>query len=155
MPSPAFPLCKFNLHSFRFFRFVYTPKGNIVVVGNIHPQTGLPLEDPPLIPAHVLYHNSHNPTSGGHARVLMTCLCNRIQWPRWFIQPMVDSNHSRGLGEEMEPLALIFRVAYRLPACFAYPISASEETVGYYHKGERHRTESLGTILWYTIPHDA
>ncbi|KAF8499268.1 P-loop containing nucleoside triphosphate hydrolase protein [Russula emetica] len=52
---------------------VYTPKGNIAVVGNFLRQSGLLLEHPILIPTHVLYHNPHNPPTGGHARALMAC----------------------------------------------------------------------------------
>ncbi|KAI9513071.1 SNF2 family N-terminal domain-containing protein [Russula earlei] len=51
---------------------VYTPKGNITVVGNFLRQSGLLLEHPSITPTHVLYHNPHNPPPGGHARALMT-----------------------------------------------------------------------------------
>ncbi|KAH9176837.1 P-loop containing nucleoside triphosphate hydrolase protein [Lactarius sanguifluus] len=50
---------------------VYTPKGNILVVGNFLRQSGLLLEHPILAPTNVLYHNPHNPPPGGHARALM------------------------------------------------------------------------------------
>jgi len=51
---------------------VYTPKGNISVVGNFLRQSGFLLEHPSIPPTHVLYHNPHNPSTGGHARVLIT-----------------------------------------------------------------------------------
>jgi SWI/SNF-related matrix-associated actin-dependent regulator of chromatin subfamily A3 len=50
---------------------VYTPKGNVAIVGNFLRQSGLLLEHPLLIPTHILYHNPHNPPPGGHARALM------------------------------------------------------------------------------------
>ncbi|KAI0307676.1 SNF2 family N-terminal domain-containing protein [Multifurca ochricompacta] len=51
---------------------IFTPKGNITVVGNFLRQSGLLLEHPLSIPTHVLYHNPHYPPPGGHARALMT-----------------------------------------------------------------------------------
>lgn len=54
---------------------VYTPKGNIPVVGNYLHQSGLFL-DHPTLPADVhrlmtqYYFNPHNPPPGGHARAL-------------------------------------------------------------------------------------
>ena len=50
---------------------VYTPKGNILVVGNFLRQSGLLLEHPVIAPTNILYHNPHNPPPGGHARALM------------------------------------------------------------------------------------
>lgn len=50
---------------------VYTPKGNILVVGNFLRQSGLLLEHPIIAPTNILYHNPHNPPPGGHARALM------------------------------------------------------------------------------------
>ena len=50
---------------------MYTPKGNIAIVGNFLRQSGLLLEHPLLFPTHILYHNPHNPPPGGHARALM------------------------------------------------------------------------------------
>ncbi len=50
---------------------VFTPKGNILVVGNFLRQSGLLLEHPIILPANILYHNPHNPPPGGHARALM------------------------------------------------------------------------------------
>jgi SWI/SNF-related matrix-associated actin-dependent regulator of chromatin subfamily A3 len=50
---------------------VYTPKGNITIVGNFLRQSGLLLEHPSPIPSRILYHNPHNPPPGGHARALM------------------------------------------------------------------------------------
>jgi hypothetical protein len=55
---------------------VYTPKGNIPVVGNYLHQCGLFL-DHPSPPydvqrlANYHYHNPHNPPTGGHSRALL------------------------------------------------------------------------------------
>jgi len=51
---------------------VYTPKGNIPVIGNFLRQSGFILEHPSIYPIHVFYHNPHNPPPGDHARALMT-----------------------------------------------------------------------------------
>jgi SWI/SNF-related matrix-associated actin-dependent regulator of chromatin subfamily A3 len=54
---------------------VYTPKGNIPVVGNYLQSTGLLLDHPsPPYDVHRLanyhYHNPHNPPPGGHSRTI-------------------------------------------------------------------------------------
>jgi SWI/SNF-related matrix-associated actin-dependent regulator of chromatin subfamily A3 len=60
---------------------VYTPKGNIPVVGNYLHQCGLFLDHPshPYDPqrlANYHYHNPHNPPPGGHGRSLVAS--NRV-----------------------------------------------------------------------------
>lgn len=63
---------------------VYTPKGNITVVGNYLQQCNLLLDhpSPPYDDCRLTtysYYNPHNPPPGGHARPLM--LNNRLYGP--------------------------------------------------------------------------
>ncbi|TFK36877.1 SNF2 family DNA-dependent ATPase [Crucibulum laeve] len=62
---------------------VYTPKGNIPVVGNYLQQCGLLLDHPsPPYDVHRLanyhYHNPHNPPAGGHNRAILAS--NRLSY---------------------------------------------------------------------------
>jgi SWI/SNF-related matrix-associated actin-dependent regulator of chromatin subfamily A3 len=62
---------------------VYTPKGNIPVVGNYLQQCGLLLDHPSLpFEIHRLatqhYHNPHNPPPGGHNRTIIAS--NRLNY---------------------------------------------------------------------------
>ncbi len=113
---------------------MYTPKGNIAVVGNFLRQSGLLLEHPILTPTHVLYHNPHNPPSGGHARALMAGPHTDYSGPggassRWSTptapgktvevqRAQVDELFKNLRGgeelEETEPRTHVFRVVYCL-----------------------------------------